>query len=237
MVRREMSFHLRHFWTFGTSWNALDGQFRAGYMKNLDAFLDFQVARSHGFYPNEKNIFAALEATRLDQVNVVILGQDPYPRKGLATGLAFAVPATTPIKKRPASLRAIFDEIRTDCGAAPKANGDLMHWTGEQGVLLLNRVLTVRAVKAVTHHRHQGWETFTEEVIKLVSKERSGVVFCLWGDTAIRSAQHIDRRRHYVLPANHPSVWAKARLPFSGCRHFSQVNALLEAQGKKQICW
>jgi len=232
-----VSFRLANYWDFDSSWHALDAQFRAGYMKNLDAFLGSQLARCHGFYPNKKNIFKAFDATPLDRVNVVILGRDPYPRKGLATGLAFAVPATTPIKERPASLRAILEEIEKDCGATPKASSDLMYWTGEQGVLLLNCALTVRAVKAGTHHRHQGWETFTEEVIKLVCKERSGVVFCLWGDTAIRSAQHIDRRCHYVLPANHPSVWAKARLPFCGCRHFSQVNALLKAQRKTPIRW
>jgi uracil-DNA glycosylase len=95
---------------------------------------------------------------------------------------------------------------------------------------------TVRAGKAGTH-RDQGWETFTKAVVKLVCKERSGVVFCLWGDTAIRRAQHIDRRRHYVLPAAHPSARGKPRLPFSGCRHFSQVNALLRAQRKKTIRW
>jgi len=232
-----VSFHLRNLWTSGTSWNALDAQFRAGYIKNLDAFLGSQVVRGHGFYPNKENIFNAFGATPLDNVNVVILGRDPYPHEGLATGLAFAVPAGTPIKKRPKSLSAIFEEIEKDCGASPKANSDLMHWTGEQGVLLLNRVLTVRAGKAGTHHRDQGWENFTQEVIKLVCKERSGLVFCLWGETAMRSAQHIDRRRHYVLPAAHPSVWAKARLPFSGCRHFSQVNALLKAQRKRPIRW
>ena len=135
-----VSFHLRDFWTRGTSWKALDAQFRHGYMNELAGFLCGQVA--HGFYPDGENIFNAFGATPLDCVNVVILGRDPYPHKGLATGLAFAVPATTPTNKRPRSLRAIFEEVENDCGAKPMTNSDLARWS-EQGVLLLNRVLTV----------------------------------------------------------------------------------------------
>lgn len=133
-----MSFHLREYWTSGTSWRALDAEFRKDYMKKLDQFLRTDLTR--GFYPPGGNIFEVFAMTPLDRVSVVIVGRDPYFRAGQATGLAFAAPAKTPDTKRPASLRAIFDEIEKDCGAPPKATGDLRLWA-KQGVLLLNRIL------------------------------------------------------------------------------------------------
>lgn len=168
-------------------------------------------------------------------MKVVILGQDPYHTDTLATGLAFAVPEATMSGDRPQSLRAIFQEVEDDFGNDPSRNSDLTSWA-DQGVLLLNTALTVdRGKRRAGTHLGRGWEKFTDRAVKLVSDGCSSVVFCLWGREAWRTAEHIDRRKHHVLLAGHPRARSTARVPFSGCRHFSQINCLLEAQSR--IVW
>ena len=165
-------------------------------------------------------------------MKVVILGQDPYHEPGQAHGLCFSVPAGIAV---PPSLVNIIKEINSDLGTQiPLTCGDLTGWA-EQGVLLLNATLTVRAHQAGSH-QHRGWELFTDAAIQALAQRRTGIVFMLWGSFAISKAQYIDRSRHYVLTAPHPSPLSAYR-GFFGCRHFSQCNAILQQQGLAPIDW
>lgn len=177
-------------------------------------------------------VYAALQLCPLARTRVVILGQDPYPTPGQAHGLAFSVQAPTP---PPPSLRNIFAEIASDLGRAPSVpGGDLRPWA-QQGVLLLNAILTVRAGVPLSH-AGWGWEAFTDGIIRAVSSQREHAVFLLWGSKAKAKRGLIDERRHLVLTAAHPSPLS-ARNGFFGCRHFSQANAYLQAHGLAPIQW
>ena len=183
-------------------------------------------------YPPAADVFNAFKATEFDQVKVVILGQDPYHGEGQAHGLAFSVRQGIRI---PPSLQNIYKELATDiAGFQIPAHGYLQHWA-EQGVLLLNTVLTVRAGQAHSHAAF-GWETFTDCVIRRLAEQREGLVFILWGSHAQKKGAFIDRSRHLVLSAPHPSPLSAHR-GFFGSRPFSQTNAYLKAQGKSEIDW
>ena len=221
------------------SWlEVLRPQFEAPYFGQLKEFL---VAERQQYvcYPPGSKIFAAFDTTPFDKVRVVILGQDPYHEPGQAHGLCFSVPDGVAV---PPSLVNIIKEINSDLGSLspetfkpiPLTNGNLTGWA-EQGVLLLNATLTVRAHQAGSHQRH-GWELFTDAAIRALSERRQGLVFLLWGSYAISKAQFIDRSRHLVLTAPHPSPLSAYR-GFFGCRHFSQCNAYLQQQGLTPIDW
>ena len=214
------------------SWYAvLQPQFEAPYFAELKQFLVAERAQ-HTCYPPGSKIFNAFDSTPFDKVKVVILGQDPYHEPGQAMGLCFSVPQGIQV---PPSLVNIITEINTDLGVdIPKTCGDLSGWA-EQGVLLLNATLTVRAHQAGSHQRH-GWETFTDAAIQALSQQRTGIVFLLWGSYAIAKRALIDQSRHLVLTAPHPSPLSAYR-GFFGCRHFSQANAYLQAQGQQPIDW
>ncbi len=183
-------------------------------------------------YPPERDVFNAFRTTEFGNVKVVILGQDPYHGAGQAHGLAFSVQPEIAV---PPSLVNIYKELATDIeGFQIPQHGYLQHWA-EQGVLLLNTVLTVRAGAAHSHATF-GWEVFTDEVIRQLDKEREHLVFMLWGSHAQKKGAFIDRNRHLVLTAPHPSPLSAYR-GFFGCKHFSQANAYLQVNGLKPIDW
>ena len=214
------------------SWFAvLQPQFEAPYFAELKAFLVAE-RQQHTCYPPGSRIFNAFDSTPFDKVKVVILGQDPYHEPGQAMGLCFSVPQGIQV---PPSLVNIIREINADLGTQiPVTCGDLSGWA-QQGVLLLNATLTVRAHQAGSHQRH-GWETFTDAAIQALSQQRSGLVFLLWGSYAIAKKSLIDSTKHLVLTAPHPSPLSAYR-GFFGCRHFSQANAYLAAHGQQPIDW
>lgn len=213
------------------SWKAaLASEFALPYFQDLATFVKTEYQKG-AVYPAPKNMFAAFAACPFDAVNVVILGQDPYHGPGQANGLCFAVPQGIEL---PPSLRNIFKEIQGDLGIAPLQSGDLTRWA-EQGVLLLNATLTVRA-GAAGSHQNKGWERFTDAAIKALAEKREGLVFLLWGNYARKKGAHIDRSRHLVLESAHPSPLS-AHAGFFGNKHFSQANTYLKQHNKKPIDW
>ncbi len=182
-------------------------------------------------YPPAGSVFAALEATPPEEVKAVIVGQDPYHEPGQAHGLSFSVPAGC---RLPPSLRNIFREMASDLEVDPPISGDLSSWA-EQGVLLLNSVLTVRAGAAGSHRGH-GWEAFTDAVLRTVNRSSPPCVFILWGSDAIRKRAIIDETRHRVLAGPHPSPLSAYR-GFFGSRPFSRTNTLLRELGRPEIDW
>jgi uracil-DNA glycosylase len=214
------------------SWkHALDAEFGQQYMADLRAFLAAEREQGRTFYPAGRDIFRAFDLTPFEQVRVVIVGQDPYHGPGQAHGLSFSVPGGVPL---PPSLLNIFKELGTDLGVPMPSHGNLEHWA-EQGVLLLNASLTVRA-HAAGSHQGKGWERFTDTAIRTLNDQREGLVFLLWGRFAKEKGASIDRSRHHVLTAPHPSPLSASK-GFFGCRHFSQANALLEQGGGAPIDW
>lgn len=210
----------------------LQPEFDSDYMQNLRQFLLEQKQAKKIVYPRGNHIFAALNTTPLDQVKVVILGQDPYHGPGQAHGLSFSVPDGV---RPPPSLQNIYKEIASDLGLTNvPQSGNLMGWA-QQGVLLLNSVLTVEAHQAGSH-QGKGWEVFTDRVIEVLSQERSGLVFMLWGSYAQKKGQVIDIEKHLVLKAPHPSPLSAHR-GFLGCKHFSACNEYLSNQGEAPINW
>ncbi len=210
---------------------ALEAEFSNDYMTKLKAFLT-EEQRQFTVFPPNTAIFAAFNRTPFDQVKVVILGQDPYHDVGQAHGLSFSVPSHMPI---PPSLRNIYKELAQDIkGFQIPSHGNLTKWA-DQGVLLLNATLTVRAHQAGSHQK-KGWETFTDAAIRQLSTQRSGVVFLLWGKFAQQKAALIDACKHHVLMAAHPSPLS-AYNGFFGCKHFSTTNLLLENQGLQPVDW
>jgi uracil-DNA glycosylase len=199
-------------------------------MAALRAFLVEQKSK-HAVFPPGAEMFNAFAFTPFDQVRVVILGQDPYHGPGQAHGLCFSVRKGV---RPPPSLQNIFKELHQDLDVPEPAHGELTAWA-EQGVLLLNTVLSVRAHSA-NSHRGQGWEQFTDRVIELLNAEREGLVFVLWGSAAGRKAEMVDDNRHLILRSPHPSPLSAHR-GFFGCKHFSQINAHLERQGGAPIDW
>ncbi|MGL5837472.1 MAG: uracil-DNA glycosylase [Sphingorhabdus sp.] len=206
-------------------------EFQADYMLQLREFLLAEKAAGKRIFPKGSEWFRALDLTPLDQVRVVILGQDPYHGPGQAHGLCFSVKPGVP---PPPSLVNIYKELHTDLGIERPRHGFLEHWA-QQGVLLLNSVLTVEMGKA-NAHQGKGWERFADAVIRLVNEREQPVVFLLWGAYAQKKAAFVDASKHLVLKAAHPSPLA-AHNGFFGCRHFSQCNAFLEERGLPPIDW
>lgn len=209
----------------------LQPEFDADYMAQLRAFLVAEKAAGKTIYPKGSEWFRALELTPPEAVRIVILGQDPYHGPGQAHGLCFSV---RPDVRIPPSLVNIFKELEADLGIARSRHGFLEHWA-RQGVLLLNSVLTVEAAQAASH-AGKGWERFTDAVIRIVNDRDQPVVFLLWGAYAQRKAAFVDRQRHLVMTAAHPSPLS-AHNGFLGCRHFSQANRWLADKGAQPIDW
>jgi uracil-DNA glycosylase len=214
------------------SWKSrLAGEFEQPYMISLRQFLLQRKRSGAVIYPPGDLIFNALNSTPFDAVKVVILGQDPYHGPGQAHGLCFSVQEGVVI---PPSLVNIYKELAADIGVDPPAKGNLQHWA-EQGVLLLNAVLTVERGQAGAH-QGKGWERFTDRIVSELNEGRDGIVFMLWGSYAMKKGAMIDRDRHLVLTAPHPSPLSAHR-GFFGCRHFSRANDWLEQHGLAPIVW
>ncbi len=213
------------------SWKGvLEGEFDKPYFQELVTFVKHEYSTKQVF-PQPRDIFNAFEHCTFDKVKVVILGQDPYHGSGQAHGLSFSVrPGVPP----PPSLINIYKEIQNDLGKASITHGDLTAWA-DQGVLLLNAVLTVEANKA-TSHRNKGWEKFTDAVIQTVSQEKSGVVFILWGSFAQKKVELIDTEKHFTVSSPHPSPLSASR-GFFGSKPFSTTNEFLEKTGNEAIEW
>ena len=214
------------------SWLArLAPEFQQSYMRDLRAFLQVEKQAGKRIFPEGDEFFNAFAHTPLDKVKVVILGQDPYHGEGQAHGLCFSVKPGVAV---PPSLKNIYKEIHAELGLPIPSHGHLTAWA-EQGVLLLNSVLSVECARAASH-QGKGWETFTDRVIDLVNREREGVVFMLWGNYAQRKGALIDSQRHCVLKAPHPSPLSAHR-GFFGCGHFLAANNYLQGRGETPIDW
>lgn len=213
------------------SWkNILIDEFNKDYFISLKQFL-VEEKQSQTIYPKGNEIFAAFNYTSFDKVKVVILGQDPYHGAGQAHGLSFSVPEGI---KPPPSLVNIYKELNSDIGFQIPSHGNLTKWA-EQGVLLLNATLTVRANQAGSHQK-KGWENFTDCVIKKISEQKQNVVFLLWGRYAQAKESLIDSSKHFILKAAHPSPFS-AYNGFMGCKHFSKTNDLLKKNNLTEIDW
>ena len=214
------------------SWKAhLRPEFGKPYMHNLKRFLESEMNRKKQIFPKGREYFNAFEYTPFDLVKVVILGQDPYHGAGQAHGLCFSVPRGIPV---PPSLENIYKELYSDLDIPVVSHGCLENWAKE-GVLLLNTTLTVEKGKPGSH-RGRGWEEFTHKSCLLLSEKRENLVFLLWGRSARSKSGIIDKSRHLVLEAPHPSPLS-AHQGFFGCKHFSKANAYLESKGETPIDW
>ena len=209
----------------------LDTEFEKDYFKNLVEFVKTEYS-NFNVYPKGKHIFAAFDHSAFEDTRVVILGQDPYHGPGQANGLCFSVNDGI---SQPPSLINIFKEIHTDTGSDIPQSGNLERWA-DQGVLLLNATLTVRAHQAGSH-QGKGWEQFTDRVIEIVSAEKENVVFMLWGGYAKKKAKKIDSSKHLILTSGHPSPLSANRGYWFGNKHFTKANEYLIAHGKKPIEW
>ena len=203
------------------------------YSDNFQAIIStLQTERdTYTVFPKDDELFNAFNITSLDDLKVVILGQDPYHGKKQAHGLSFSVPNGV---KTPPSLRNIFKELQADLKAPVSPNGNLSHWA-KQGVLLLNSTLTVREKEAGSHQR-LGWENFTDKIIEKISKKKEGIIFLLWGAFAQRKSILIDAKKHHILTAAHPSPFSAYR-GFFGCKHFSKTNEILIKNNQQPINW
>lgn len=214
------------------SWKRrIEPEFHKDYMKKLKAFLKEQQAEKKTIYPKGDQYFAAMNMTPFDKVKVVIIGQDPYHGPGQAHGLSFSVQDGV---RFPPSLQNIFKELESDVGVKKPKSGNLHKWA-EQGVLLLNAVLTVEDGKA-NAHQGKGWELFTDRVIHALNEEKENLVFILWGSYAQKKGAFIDRNKHLVIESVHPSPLSSHR-GFFGSKPFSKANAYLKAHGIKPIDW
>ena len=214
-----------------SSWKAaLQGEFDKPYFAGLVSYLHTEKAKGCTIYPPGPQIFRAFELTPVQNVKVVILGQDPYHNPGEAMGLSFSVPEGV---RTPPSLKNIFKEIEDDLGIRMSGSPNLEPWA-RQGVLLLNSILTVRANQPASH-QNIGWQEFTDSVIRYISDSCNGVVFLLWGNFARTKAGLINPQKHLILEAAHPSPLARGA--FFGCRHFSKANDFLTFKGKTPIEW
>ena len=213
------------------SWKqALQGEFDKPYFAGLADRLHKEVAAGRTIFPPGPQIFKAFELCPMDKLKVVILGQDPYHGYGQAMGLSFSVPEGVPA---PPSLKNIFKEIESDLGITMSGSPNLEPWA-RQGVLLLNAILTVRSGEPASHSSW-GWQEFTDAVIKTISERCDGVVFLPWGNFARSKAPLIDRSKHHILEAAHPSPLARGA--FFGCKHFSKTNATLASENKTPVNW
>lgn len=202
------------------------------YYLALENFITAEKAAGKVIYPKEADVFQAFTLTPLKDVRIVILGQDPYHGPDQAHGLCFSV---LPEIKIPPSLRNMYKELATDIdGFNTPDHGYLIEWA-QQGILMLNTVLTVEQAKAHSHAK-SGWETFTDHVIELLNQQDDEIIFVLWGNHAKKKGRHIDRNKHYVLEGVHPSPLSASR-GFFGCQHFSAINARLQARGQEPINW
>ena len=209
----------------------IDLEKQKDYYKKLKEEIDKRYETTTVF-PEKQNIFKAFYLTKLDNIKVVILGQDPYHGFGQAQGLAFSTPANI---KNPPSMQNILKEIQSDLGKKSICeDGDLTPWA-KQGVLLLNTILTVEEAKPKSHH-NLGWEVFTDNIIKYISDNCEDTIFILWGSPAISKTKLIDRKKHHILTAPHPSPLSSYRGFFS-CKHFSQTNNILKSLNKEAIIW
>ncbi len=214
------------------SWKAhLNPEFDKPYFQQLIQFVK-QEYQQNTCYPKGKDIFSAFDHCPFQETKVVIIGQDPYHGPGQANGLCFSVKDGVP---HPPSLVNIFKEIKTDVAKPYPQSGNLERWA-DQGVLLLNATLTVRAHQAGSH-QNRGWETFTDAVIKTVSSELEGVIFLLWGGFAKKKSALIDKSKHHILTSGHPSPLSANRGLWFGNNHFSKTNAQLQRMGKPAIDW
>jgi uracil-DNA glycosylase len=215
------------------SWNEfIQSEQKKEYYQALSTFLDIERKNGKEIFPKENLYFNALQLTALENVKVVILGQDPYHGEGQAHGLSFSVPDGV---KVPPSLRNIYKELAQsiDDFEIPES-GNLTDWA-EQGVLLLNAVLTVEKANAGSH-ANKGWEIFTDNVIKHLNETQSNIIFLLWGSYAHKKGRFIDKNKHTVLKSTHPSPLSAYR-GFLGCGHFREVNEILTSSGKNKINW
>ncbi|EQE79202.1 uracil-DNA glycosylase [Clostridioides difficile CD178] len=205
-------------------------EFEKDYYLNLRKFL-IEEYKTRQIFPNMHNIYEALKHTSYKDTKVLILGQDPYHGDNQAHGLAFSV---QPQVKTPPSLLNMYKELKDDLGCFIPNNGYLMPWA-DQGVLLLNTALTVRAHEA-NSHKNKGWEIFTDRVISILSEREDPVIFVLWGSNARKKVELIDTSKHYILEAPHPSPLSASK-GFFGCKHFSKINEILKKLGKEPINW
>ena len=209
----------------------IDLEKQKDYYKSLEKEINKRYETTTVF-PEKQNIFKAFSLTKLDNLKVVILGQDPYHGFGQAQGLAFSTPANI---KNPPSMQNILKEIQSDLGKKSICeDGDLTPWA-KQGVLLLNTILTVEEAKPKSHH-NLGWEVFTDNIIKYISDNCEDTIFILWGSPAISKTKLIDRKKHHILTAPHPSPLSSYR-GFFGCKHFSKTNNILKSLNKEAIIW
>lgn len=209
----------------------IDLEKQKDYYKSLEKEINKRYETTTVF-PEKKNIFKAFSLTKLENLKVVILGQDPYHGFGQAQGLAFSTPANI---KNPPSMQNILKEIQSDLGKKSICeDGDLTPWA-KQGVLLLNTILTVEEAKPKSHH-NLGWEVFTDNIIKYISNNCEDTIFILWGSPAISKTKLIDRKKHHILTAPHPSPLSSYR-GFFDCKHFSQTNDILKSLNKEAIIW
>jgi len=218
---------------FEPSWlEVLQDEFGKDYMVKLREFLKQEQAAGHKTYPKNTDIFNAFWKTPFNDLKVVILGQDPYHGPGQAHGLSFSVQKGI---APPPSLKNIYKELLTDIpGFQIPGHGDLTEWA-EQGVLMLNATLTVRADSPASHQK-RGWEEFTDKVIKTISDKKEGIVFILWGSFAQAKAELIDQTKHFIIKSPHPSPFSADR-GFFGSKPFSKTNEILRKEGKKEIDW
>ncbi len=209
----------------------LNSEFETPSMVQLKSFLQDELKNKKSIFPAPENVFKALQLVPLKEVKVVILGQDPYHGTGQAHGLSFSVPAQMKI---PPSLQNIFKELESDLQIKPAVHGDLTRWA-QQGILLLNSVLTVQQDLAASHQK-KGWEQFTDKIISVVNQNCDHVVFLLWGSYAQKKAEFVDQSRHLVLKSAHPSPLSSYR-GFFGSKPFSNANQWLSSKGINQIQW
>jgi len=211
--------------------NLHEAEFQKPYFKELKTFLTQEIETGQTIYPEPKNFFKAFDLCPWERTKVVLLGQDPYHGPEQAQGLSFSVPKGV---KVPPSLKNIYKELETDVGFEIPEHGNLEAWA-QQGVLLLNSTLSVRA-KSPASHTGKGWETFTDHIIKTLSAEKEALVFLLWGNFAQSKKAIIDSKKHLVLETAHPSPLSAHR-GFLGCRHFSKTNDWLQKNGQSAINW
>lgn len=213
------------------TWAELNKEFDKPYMKALMNFLDSEAQSGKKIFPAREDWFRAFETVPLNEISVLLVGQDPYPTEGHAHGLSFSVQPGVGV---PRSLRNIYREMESDLGITPPDHGHLMSWA-EQGCLLLNDTLTVESGSAGAHQR-KGWSQFTDKALEIVDRECENVVFILWGKLAQKKAEFVNRDKHLVIESVHPSPLS-ARRGFFGSRPFSRANDYLVANGKKPIDW
>ncbi|ABV88629.1 uracil-DNA glycosylase [Shewanella pealeana] len=219
--------------TAHSSWSSfINEQQQQDYFQSLQLFVEAERAAGKVIYPPESEVLAAFDSTPLDKVRVVLIGQDPYHGPGQAHGLCFSVKHGV---KTPPSLVNMYKELATDIdGFSIPEHGNLSHWA-EQGILMLNTVLTVEQGKAHSHAK-SGWETFTANALELLNQQAQPIIFVLWGAHAIKKGKVINAPQHQVISGPHPSPLSAYR-GFFGCQHFSKINAILQARGEVPIDW